>query len=73
MHLVTLRVLPHNFAAGPPFSVTNGWRPKPVTIYETSPADADVIAAVLPTKGGMRVVVYNREAMAVDVRVDADG
>ncbi|PSR20107.1 MAG: hypothetical protein C7B45_16520 [Sulfobacillus acidophilus] len=73
MRLVTLKVLPHNFAAAPPFVVDNGWRPKHVPILETIPVEADVIAAVIPGRGGMRVVVYNREDFAVTVRVDAEG
>lgn len=69
MGRITLRVLAHNFAAGPPFQVGNNWRPAPVPIYDTDPAGADVIAAAIPARGGMRVVVYNREAVPVVVTV----
>lgn len=72
MTRITLKVLPRNFAAGPPFPVDNSWRPRPVAIRQTVPDSADVIAAPLPTKGGMRVVVYNREIFPVEVTVDAE-
>jgi hypothetical protein len=62
--------LPHNFAQGPPFPVDKGWRPSAVTIYASDPPNADVIAAALPTKGGMRVVVYNRDDSAAVVTLE---
>lgn len=71
MNPITLRVLPHNFTAAPPFAVDNHWRPQPVTIYQTMPSGADVIAAAMPARGGMRVVVYNREDRVVAVTVDS--
>ncbi len=72
MSQITLKALARNFAWGPVFWVPNGWRPKPVAIYQTVPAGADVIAAPMPTKGGMRVIVYNRETFLVEVTVDSE-
>lgn len=71
MSRITLRVLPHNFAAGPPYGVNNDWRPGPVAIYQTVPDGADVVAAPLPAKGGWRVVVYNREDLSVEVTLES--
>ncbi|WP_243239834.1 hypothetical protein [Sulfobacillus harzensis] len=67
MNPITRKVLPKNFASGPPFPVSNGWRPEPVTVTAVSPPGADVIAAALPMAGGMRVVIYNREPFPVEV------
>lgn len=67
MSEISLRVLPRNFAMGPPFPVDRGWYPRPVAIHQTDPPQADVIAAALPTSGGMRIVVYNRESFPVTV------
>lgn len=67
---IVLKVLPRNFATGPPFPIDNGWRPVSVKILETDPEAADVIAAVLPMRGGMRIVVYNREPIPVQVTVE---
>ncbi len=71
MSRITLRVLPHNFASGPPFPVDNGWRPGDAVIYETDPSGADVTAAAMPGKGGMRMVVYNREDFPVVVDLES--
>lgn len=70
MARITLKVFPHNFASSPPFAVENEWRPRPVTIHHTTPPASDVIAAALPTAGGMRVVVYNREDVPIEVTMD---
>ncbi len=67
---IALKVLPRNFASGPPFPVDNQWRPGPVTILSTTPEGADVIAAPMPTRGGMRIIVYNREPFSVEVVLD---
>ena len=71
MSRITLRVLPHNFAAGPPFPVDNQWRPHAAIIYQTDPPGADVAAAAMPGKGGMRMVVYNREDVPVVVDLES--
>jgi hypothetical protein len=70
MGRITLKVLPGNFASGPPFEVFKGWRPGLVRIYATRPEGADVAAAPLPTRGGMRIVVYNRSAETVEVDLE---
>ncbi len=67
MNPITRKVLPRNFASGPPFPVKNGWRPAPVTILATVPNQAAVIAAAMPMAGAMRVVIYNREPFPVEV------
>jgi len=73
MRQITLRVLPKNFAVGPPFTVTNNWQPHAVVVHHKTPPTANVIAAPLPTRGGMRIVVYNRESFPVEVVIDAEG
>lgn len=71
MSRIRLKVLAHNFAAGPPFPVDNEWRPGPAVVYETDPPGADVLAAALPGKGGMRMVIYNREDFPVVVELES--
>ncbi|MCL6562971.1 MAG: hypothetical protein K6U87_08195 [Firmicutes bacterium] len=70
MKRVRLTVPPRALSASPPFAIPNQWRPGPVALARVEPPDADVVAAPLPMRGGMRIVVYNRGERAVEVEVD---
>lgn len=71
MSPITLKVLAHNFASGPRFAVGNSWTPRAVNIYRVIPVHAEVIAAPLPTQGGMRIVVYNKSQVPVKVTLES--
>lgn len=73
MSRIRLHVGPRQLAQSPPFAIENGWQPKPVPVLATDPPDADVIAGPLPTRGGMRIVVYNRSLEPVWVELPWPG
>ncbi len=71
MSPAALKVLAHTFASGPPFLVENNWKPRPVNIYKIVPAHAKVIAVPLPTRDGMRIVVYNKCQVPIEVTLES--
>jgi hypothetical protein len=70
MRRVRMTVPPRSLSASPPFAITNQWRPGPVALARVEPPNADLVAAPLPMRGGMRIVVYNRGESAAEVEVE---
>lgn len=70
MRRIRMTVPPRPLSASPPFAITNQWRLGPVALTRVDPPDADLVAAPLPMRGGMRIVVYNRGDSAAEVEVD---